>query len=71
MYGHQIYRLSANDRADFLNKELKKEEYRELNQLVSELMVDEADLKEDMAMYGWYYILELIRFIKIGAEQAS
>ncbi|MGP3783670.1 hypothetical protein [Paenibacillus sp. 1A_MP2] len=71
MYGHQIYRLSTNDRAKFLNGELKKEEYRELNQLVSDLMVDEADLREDMADTGWYYIVELNRFVKIEANQAS
>lgn len=71
MYGHQIYRLSTNDRADLLNMELMKEEYRELNQLASELMVDEIDLREDMAIAGWYYIVELKRFVKIEAKQAS
>ncbi|WP_405157905.1 hypothetical protein [Paenibacillus sp. FSL H8-0283] len=71
MYGHQIYQLSANDRAKFLNEELKKEEYRELKQLANELMVDETDLREDMAITGWYYIVELKRFMKIEANQAS
>lgn len=71
MYGHQIYRLSTNDRAKFLNEELTKEEYRELNQLANELMVDETDLREDMAIAGWYYIVELKRFVKIEAEQVS
>ncbi|WP_269322054.1 hypothetical protein [Paenibacillus massiliensis] len=37
MYGHQIYHLSVDSRAEFLNKELKKEEYQELPQLASEL----------------------------------
>lgn len=71
MYGHQFYRLSVNERATFLNEELKKEEYRELNQLANELMVDETDLREDMAITGWYYIVELKRFMKIEANQAS
>ncbi|QZN76195.1 MULTISPECIES: hypothetical protein [unclassified Paenibacillus] len=71
MYGHQIYRLSVNERATFLNEELKKEEYRELNQLANELMVDETDLREDMAIAGWYYIVELKRFVEIETKQAS
>ncbi|WP_339298063.1 hypothetical protein MKY92_25230 [Paenibacillus sp. FSL R5-0623] len=71
MYEHQIYRLSVNERATFLNGELKKEEYREFDQLASELMVDEADLREDMAVAGWYYIVELNRFVKIQGDQAS
>ncbi|MCM3000001.1 hypothetical protein M3647_21230 [Paenibacillus cellulositrophicus] len=71
MYGHQFYRLSANDRAEFLNVNLKKKECQELQQIVNELRIDEADLRTDMAMYGWYYIAELKRFVKIEAEQAS
>ncbi|MNW32976.1 hypothetical protein D3C74_99290 [compost metagenome] len=71
MYGHQINRLSVNERATFLNEELKKEEYRELNQLANELMVDETDLREDMAIAGWYYIVELKRFVEIETKQAS
>ncbi|WDM21277.1 hypothetical protein [Paenibacillus polymyxa] len=71
MYGHQYYRLSVNDQAKLFNTELKKENYEELYQLANELMVDEADLRKDLALYGWYYILELKRFVKIEARQAS
>lgn len=71
MYGHQIYRLSADKRAEFLNGEMKKEGYQELQQLANELRIDEADLRADMALYDWYYIAELKRFVKIEAEWAS
>lgn len=71
MYGHQFYRLSADQQAEFLNGELKSVEYQELQQLANELRIDATDLKEDMALNGWYYIAELKRFVKIKAEQAS
>lgn len=71
MYGHQVFRLSVGNRAELINRELRKAEYQELHQLVDSLMIAEDDLKSDLAMYGWYYIAELKCFVQIEAEHAS
>ncbi|RIX60053.1 hypothetical protein D3P08_00210 [Paenibacillus nanensis] len=73
MYGHQIFRLTAGNRAELINRELRKAEYQdqELHQLVDSLMIAEDDLKSDLAMYGWYYIAELKCFVQIKTEHAS
>ncbi|WP_248928946.1 hypothetical protein [Paenibacillus hamazuiensis] len=68
---HQLKRLAADERAKFLNAELRKEEFQILEYLADHLQTDESEIREDMAKHGWYYIIELNRFVKVEAEQAS
>ena len=68
---HQLKKLAADERAKFLNAELRKDEVQILEYLADHLQTDESEIREDMARYGWYYIIELNRFVKVEAEQAS